>query len=143
MSQKLNLDLFDMSEFPSAMRVYLKNFGFHFNKKACEEAVKWLKRKNPATGKVEPIDAKTKDEVEEILKKNKVELENCTLYDAVWVYNMLYSDNWKSAIDDEMHLCKGVKDMIDDPDQPDGFIFNRWFADRMFAGNPIEWEDLI
>lgn len=143
MNQKLNLDLFDMSDYPTEMRVYLKNFGFHFNKKACEEAVKGLKRKNPTTGKAEPIEAKSKDEIETIMSKHGIKLENNTLYDFVWVYNMLISDYWKSGIDDELHLCKAVKDVIDDVDQADGFIFNRWISDRMFNGCPIEWEDLL
>lgn len=135
--------MFDLSEYPKAMRMYFKNYGFHFSKKACEEAVKHLKRKNPATGKDEAIEPKRKEEIEQILVKHNVKLENNDLYDFVWVYNMLMSDNWKSAIEDEAHLAKGVKDMIDDVDHRDGFIFNRWVADRMYDGNPIEWEDLM
>lgn len=143
MTEKINLDMYDMSDYPRAMLKYLKNYGLHFNKKACEEAVKGLRRKNPATGKTEPIDAKTKDEIEQILANNNIKLENNTLYDFVWVYNMLMSDYWKSAIEDELHLCRAVKDMVDDPDQTDGFIFNRWLGDRMLSGKPIEWEDLM
>lgn len=143
MKDKINLDLIDMSDYPRAMRAYLKNYGFHFNKKACEEAVKGLKRKNPATGKEEPIDAKSKEEVEQMLVKHNVKLDNNTLYDFVWVYNMLMSDYWKSAVEDELHLCRAVKDMIDDIDQRDGFIFNRWMSDRMFNGEPIGWDDLL
>ncbi|MDE7345130.1 MAG: hypothetical protein K2N48_00120, partial [Muribaculaceae bacterium] len=138
------LDLFDLSEYPKDMKLYLKNNGFHFNKKACKEAIKGLRRKNPTTGKAEPItDAKDKEEVEAILNKHNIKLECDCLYDAVWVYNMLASDFWKSAIEDEAHLAKAVKDVIDDPDQPDGFLFNRWISDRMFAGHPIEWSDLL
>lgn len=143
MKDKLNLDLIDMTEYPKSMKLYLKNYGFHFNKKAYEEAVKGLRRKNPATGKDEPIDAKGKEEIEQILVKHAIKLENNALYDFVWVYNMLMSDYWKSAIEDELHLARAVKDMIDDPDQRDGFIFNRWISDRLFNGCPIEWEDLV
>lgn len=143
MKEKINLGLIDMSDYPKSMRKYLKNFGFHFNKKACEEAVSKLKRKNPATGKTESIDPKTKDEVEQILTKNNIRLENNSLYDFVWVYNMCYSGYWKSAIDDEVHLARIVKDIVDDPNQKDGFIFNRWISDRMFNGEPIDWEDLL
>ena len=50
---------------------------------------------------------------------------------------------WKSAIDDEAHLCKAVKDMVDDPDQRDGFIFNRWISDRLFNGDPIDWAEIL
>lgn len=143
MKEKLNLDLFDLADYPKEMLSYLKNYGFHFNKKACEEAVKGLKRRNPASGKEEPIDAKSKEEIEQIMVKYNIKLENNTLYDFVWVYNMLMSDYWKSAIEDELHLAKAVKDMIDDVDQRDGFIFNRWISDRMFNGEPIEWADFV
>ena len=135
--------MFDLAEYPRGMKAYLKNYGFHFNKKACEMAVKKLMHRNPATGKNEPIEAKRKEEIEQVFQRVGLELENNTLYDFVWVYNMLYSDYWKSAIEDEVHLCKAVKDMIDDPDQCDGFIFNRWISDRMFNGDPIEWSDIL
>lgn len=143
MKEKFNLDMFDLSDYPNSMKRYLKNYGPHFNKKACEEAVKHLRRRNPATGKEEPIEPKGKEDIEQFLVKHNVKLENNTLYDFVWVYNMLVSDKWKSGIDDEQHLAKAVKDVIDDIDHRDGFIFNRWISDRMWDGNPIEWDDLI
>lgn len=143
MTKRTSLDLYDMDEFPREMRLYLKNFGLHFNKKACDEAVKGLKRKNPATGKDEPIEAKSKDEVEQILTKYGVKLDNNTLYDFVFVYNMALSDFFKSSLVDERQMALFVKDYVDDPDQVDGFIFNRWFGDRMLQGNPIEWSDLL
>lgn len=141
--QRTNLDLYDMDEFPREMRTYLKNFGLHFNKKACEEAVKGLKRKNPATGKEEPIEAKSKDEVEQVLTKYGIKLDNNVLYDFVFVYNMALSDFYKSSLADEKALATFTKDYVDDGDQADGFIFNRWFGDRMLAGKPIEWGDLL
>lgn len=135
---------FDLSECPKAMKAYLKANNFHFNKRACDEAIRGLKRNNPATGKVEGLtDIRTKDEVESILTKHGVKLENDCLYDAVWAYHMLMSDFWKSAIEDEAHLVKAVKDVIDDPDQPDGILFHRWVEDRAFAGIPIDWESLL
>lgn len=143
MKEKTSLDMFDLSEYPRDMKLYLKNFGPHFNKKLCEEAVKHLKRKNPATGKEEPIEPKHKEEIEQILVKNNVKLDNNELYDFVWVYNMLMSDNWKSSLEDELHLCKAVKDMIDDVDHRDGFIWNRWLSDRMWDGKPVEWSDML
>lgn len=143
MKDNMNIETLDFEEYPREMKAYLKNYGFHFNAKACKEAVKHLKKSNPATGKAEPIEPKSKDEVEQILVKNGITLENNFLHDFVWVYNMLYSDYWKSAIDDEAHLCKAVKDMVDDPDQRDGFIFNRWISDRLFNGDPIDWAEIL
>ena len=143
MKTKMSLDLFDLSDYPKDMKAYLKSYGFHFSKKCAKEAIKGLKRRNPATAKLEQVEMKDKEEVESILNKHGIKLENDCLYDAVWAYNMLSSDFWKSAIEDEAHLAKAVKDVIDDPDQPDGYLFNRWISDRMFAGHPIEWSDLL
>ena len=36
-----------------------------------------------------------------------------------------------------------VKDYVDDEDQPDGFIFNRFYADCALSGTPIPWEDIL
>lgn len=36
-----------------------------------------------------------------------------------------------------------VKDVVDDTDQKDGFIFNRFYADCCHNGMPIPWEDLL
>ena len=94
MQKKINLEMFDLAEYPREMKAYLKNYGFHFNKKACEMDVKKLMRRNPATGKNEPIEAKRKEEIEQLFQRVGLELENNTLYDFVWVYNMLYSDYW-------------------------------------------------
>lgn len=144
MKEKLSLEMFDLSEYPKDLKLYLKNNGFHFNKKACKEAVKGLRKKNPATGKAEPVtDIKDKEEIEAMLAKHNIKPENDVLYDIVWAYHMIVSDLWKEAIDDEAHLAKAVKCVIDDPDQPDGYLFNRWMSDRLFAGHPIEWSDLL
>ena len=70
-------------------------------------------------------------------------MEDNSLYDYVWVANMVRSDYWKSSITDEQHLALMIKDIVDDPDQRDGFIFNRWISDRLFNGSPIDWEGLM
>lgn len=38
------------------MKEYLDTYGWHFSKKMCEWAVSMMKRKNPQTGKEEPIE---------------------------------------------------------------------------------------
>ena len=46
-------------------------------------------------------------------------------------------------IKDEQQMAQYVKDMVDDTDQKDGFIFNRFYADCCHNGMPIPWEDLL
>lgn len=143
MKEKTSIEHYNIDEWPKAARKYFKTSGFHFSKNACEYAVKGLRKENPSTKKLEPIDPWTKDQVDDLLKKFNVVLEDNQLYDYVWVANMARSDYWKSSIADEQHLALMIKDIVDDPDQRDGFIFNRWVGDRLFNGDPIAWEELV
>lgn len=130
-------------KYPREMVDYLNQFGFHFNKRACEYASKMMKRKNQATGKNEPIEPFSKEQVEDLLSKNNVKLENNKLYDFVFVANMAKADYWKSSIEDERHLALFVKDYIDDADGSSELAFRRWIATMIAVGEPIEWSDLI
>lgn len=84
-----------------------------------------------------------KDKLEELLKKYEIELENNTGWDAVYVLNMGAADYYASSIVDEKSLILFVKDTIDDEDQKDGFVFNRWYADTVFNGIPIPWDEIL
>lgn len=129
-------------DMPRAMKSYLRHNGWHFSKNACNLAVTRMRRYNQSTGKMEPVEAIGKDEVEDILKRNGIKLENAAGYDHVYVANMIRADFWRSSIEDEQHMARMIKDFIDDKDQGDGFIFARWYSDMIRAGIPVEWEDM-
>ena len=116
------------------MKNYLKYYGEHFNKKLCEFAISKMKH-----GK-QPV---LKEKVDEILFKHGIKLEKNELYDYVYVYNMGYNDFYGSSVIDEKHLAMYVKDVIDDKDGYSGIVFNRWYADTVIQGIPIEWEDML
>ena len=67
------LDAYD--RFPSGMKEYISQYGWHFSKKMCEWAVSKMKTKDESTGKQKKLDALKKDEVEELLKKYGFKLE--------------------------------------------------------------------
>lgn len=119
---------------PTDMKRYLKYFGQHFNKRLCQFAVSKMKH-----GKT-PI---AKEQVDEVLKKHSITLKNNELYDYVYVYNMGNNDFMGSSIADEKHLAMYVKDVIDDEDGYDGIVFNRWYADTVVQGIPIEWNEML
>ena len=77
---------------PDDMVSYLSNNAWHFNKKSCMFAVSKMKRKNPATNKLERIDPFTKEQTEELLTKNGIMLENNKGWDFVYVANMAKAD---------------------------------------------------
>ena len=128
-------------EIPEGMKLYINNYGCHFNKKLCDEAISRMYKET--NGKKEKIQAYTKEQLDNLLKSNNITVERDKLYDAVYVAAMCKADYFGKSVPDERHLLMFVKDMIDDPDAEEGFIFNRFYADCMFMNNPIDWEDMI
>lgn len=129
--------------FPSGMREYLDVYGWHFSKKMCEWAVSKMKKKNPQTGKEEPVEYMPKDKVDEFLKRYGIKLENDVAYDSVYVLHMAKSDYMKSSISDEAHLAMFVKDYLDDEDGYPEIAFTRFYADCIGKGEVLLWEDVI
>lgn len=125
------------------MKAYLRHYGWHFNKKACEYAVKMMKRKNPASGKVERIEPYTKEQVEELLAKYGVTIDDTSTYDFVFVANMCKADYLKSSIPDEAHLALYIKDVLDDVDADDGVTMRRWYATMVANGMGVDWADIL
>ena len=130
------LDIYD--ENPEAMVAYLRNYGKHFNRKMYEFAVS-----NMYTRAGERMKPMTKEKYDGMLSQHGVTLQNDVMYDGLYVSSMAMSDYFGSSIVDERHIALYIKDYIDDPDQVDGFVFNRFYADCVLKGIPIEWEDLL
>lgn len=128
---------------PQAMASYLANYGWHFNKKACDYAVSMMRKKNTATNKLEPIEQMSKDAVIEMLTRNNITLENDIMHDSTYVANMLKSDMYRSSIPDEQHLALGIKDIIDDQDAADGEVMSCWYAKMIRRGIPVDWEQML
>lgn len=141
--EKTPLDTFELEFMPMEMKAYLRNYGFSFSKKACEWAVSQMKKENPATKKEEKIEPWTKDQVEEMLKKYNVVLENNVGYNHIYAANMLKADMFKSSISDEQHLALGIKDIIDDPDASPRLVFKKWVTHMDDSGIPIPWEEIL
>lgn len=139
--KRISLDTYD--EIPREMRIYLQHNGWHFNKRACKYAVSMMKRRNPASGKIERIEPYTKEQVEELLAKNGVSIEDTSNYDFVFVANMGKADYLKSSIPDEAHLALYVKDVLDDPDAEDGVTMRRWYATMVANGVGVDWSELL
>ena len=128
---------------PREMRAYLRNNGRHFNKKACELAVKNMRKYNDTTRRFERIEPLDKNAVDELLKNNGITLDDARGYDYVYVANMCKADFYGTAIEDERHMALYIKCVIDDADAVGGMIFNRWLADCDTKGISIDWEELL
>lgn len=137
--KRIGLDQYD--DRPKDMIQYLRYNGLHFNKKMCDFAIE--KMTKIVNGKEEQIQPISKDYLDQLMKQHNIKLKNNVLYDYVFVANMCKADYYGSSIEDELHLALYVKDTVDDIDQSDGFIFNRWYADMVRSGIPIDWENMV
>ena len=135
------LDIYD--EFPVAMINYLRHYGRHFNKKMYEFAVSKMYKVSRSNGKKEGIAPVTKEQFDAAMAKYGVRLENDVMYDGVYTWSMGTADYLGSSVPDEQHLALFVKDYVDDPDQADGHVFNRFYYDCVNNHEPIEWEDML
>lgn len=133
------LDRYDI--LPPAMENYLKHYGRHFSEAMCKFAVS--KMYKFTDGRKQRVDFTDKDRVNELMSVYGIQLENDVLYDATFVYNMAVADFYGSSITDERNLCLFVKDYIDDADQADGFVFNRFYSDCVRKGMPIPWNECL
>lgn len=138
---RVPLDTFDM--IPPEMRAYLRNNGWSFNRKACEYAVRQMRRLNHATGKKEAVEPYSKSQAEELLTKYGIKLEHNTGYDFVYVLNMCRADYLKAGVPDEANMALFVKSSIDDADNPGGNWFRKWLVDCDAKGEPVDWEELL
>ena len=129
------LDTYD--HLPEAMENYLSHYGWHFSKKACEWAVKQM-RKNGQ--RIEPW---SKERVDQLMQSQGVTLSKNTLYDAVYVCNMARADFYGSSITTEAQLALFVKDFVDDEDMPEGAVMAKWYACCMRGGIPVDWDEML
>lgn len=135
--------LFNYMDLPHDMKRYIRHFGMHFNHKLYEFAVSMMDRKiknSDRTEKMKPVD---KSKFDEVMKKYNISLLYDELYDGVFVWSMAMSDFFESSLPTEKELAMYVKDYVDDVDQVDGFIFNRWLSDMYLKGVIIDWDEMI
>lgn len=119
---------------PSAKEMYIAEMGWHFNEKACQYAVQYLKDRNN-----KPVKPYSKEEVDELLKKQNVTLEKNKGWDYVYVANMAKSDMDGSPLADDKSIANYIKIVIDDADAADGEIMGCWYVKMIFRHIPVDW----
>ena len=120
------------------MMYLAENGGWHFNEKACDYAVRYLKGKDN-----KPINPYTQQEVDDMLKRKNVTHENNKGWDYVYVANMAKSDMSGSPLADEKSIAAYVKIVIDDADAADGEIMGCWYVKMIFRRIPVEWGEFL
>lgn len=61
----------------------------------------------------------------------------------VYLANYIKAKYWKSSIEDEAHMAKMVKDIIDNADCPGGCIFRKWLSECDETGTLIDWDEIL
>jgi hypothetical protein len=130
----LELEIMDEWMQPTTKEMYLAEMGWHFNEKACQYAVQYLKDRNN-----KPIKPYSKEEVDEMLKKQNVTLEKNKGWDYVYVANMAKSDMDGSPLADDKSIANYIKIVIDDADASDGEIMACWYTKMIFRHIPVDW----
>lgn len=127
---------------PTALAVYLSQYGPHFNKACCKFAVSLMYKVDDNDREV-AIEPYTKEDVIGIMNTYGVKSKYAQLEDITYVANMCKADYLNGSVPSEQHLAKYVKEALDDPDGADGLIFNRWIADMKWLGIAIPWDEFI
>lgn len=136
---RTSLDIFNYM--PYSKRVYLKNYGYHFNKASYEFACSLMWKET--NGKEEGIKPVDKEILKTILKRYNVEVPNDAIYDACYVYSAAMADYMGRSIPNEQYLALHIRDRIHDVDKRDGYIFNQFLADCEFEGVAIDFEEFL
>ena len=129
-------------KFPSGMEDYLSHYGWHFSKAMCDWATSKM-YKTDTTGRKNYITPWTKENVDELLKRYGITLNNKYGYDYVFVANMCKADYFGSSISDDQHVALFIKDYVDDKDGYPELPFTRFYADCIGSGCPIDWGDML
>ena len=119
---------------PTDKGIYIAENGWHFNKKACDYALQYLKGKDGK--RIKPL---SKEEVDAMLAKYGLKLEKNRGWDYVYAANMAKSDMEGSPLSDEKSQAMYVKILIDDPDAADGEIMACWYVKMLFRREPVDW----
>lgn len=138
----MDMPLDYLDEIPRSMRRYLDYYGWHFNKAAFEYAAS-LMWKEDANGKKVKVEKVNKDEIDELLKANRLTIENTGNWDYMYWAQQAKADLMPGAIDDDAHLAKYVKMMTDDPDVSNETTFRKWYITMIGSGKGVPFEEFL
>lgn len=123
---------------PAGFEQYKEEYGWHFSKAMCAEAIKRMRDRNGNEVKM-----RDKTMIEDLLKANGVKIKEIKGYDIVYLDAMYRADFFGSSITTEQQLMKHIGDFINDPDGYEGRAFVHYYADCLRTHTPIIWEDMM
>lgn len=118
-----------------------RNFGL-FSKRLAEWAIGMMEVKDQATKEMKPLKARTLDDVKDVLKDNKVDIDDELCYTAWYLFNMALADYPKTLKTDELRASY-VEETLCDPDGESTDVLECFIAKMNNAGIPIFWEKYL
>jgi len=113
-----------------------------FSRKLAEWAISRMEVKDTATKQMKKLSARSLDDVQEILKSNKVELPDEFIYTAWYLFNMAVADYQKTCKTDEQRSMF-VEETLCDPDGMPENVLSCFVTKMCNAGVPIYWERML
>jgi hypothetical protein len=113
-----------------------------FSKRLAEWAISKMRTEDPATGLQKPIIPRKLDDVKEVLKSNKVVLDDEYCYTAWYLFNMAIADYPKTCRTDEQR-ASFVEETLCDPDGNPANTLDCFATKMCNAGVPIYWEEFL
>ena len=135
----MNLPL-DYGPHPYGMDMYLDNYGYHFSKKAADNAVEKMTNAEANPDKHKHY---TEEQVRNLMKQYGIVIKNDKGYDMYYAFNMFYSDYYPEGMKTEQDIAKNVKLYLDDPDGYDERAFSEYYAKCMRTCTPLLWEKMM
>lgn len=125
-----------------ARAIYEDSYHGLMSKNLAEWGIRQMKLKDPGTGQMRQIRAKSVEEVMEILKQYGVEIPEEYMYTAWYLYHMAVADYRKTCKTDE-DRANFVEETLMDPDGRPENVLDCFVAKMVNAGKPIFWERMM
>ena len=110
-----------------------------FSKRLAEWAISMMETKDPTTKELKQMKPHSIDEMNEVLRQNKVELPKEFEYTAWYLFNMGYADYPKTLKTDEQRAMF-VEETLCDPDGMPENVLDCFVTKMCNADVPIYWE---
>lgn len=110
-----------------------------FSKKLAEWAISNMETEDKASKMIKKIIPRRLDDVQAVLRENKIELPNEMIYTSWYLFNMAVADYPETLKTDEQRALF-VKETLCDPDGTPENTLDCFVAKMCNAGIPIYWE---
>lgn len=123
-------------------RQYQEKHKGHFSRKLAEWAISMMEKKDETSGKMKAITPIPLEEVETMLKQAGVKIPEESIYDALYLANMIRAD-YEESLPTKDVKAKYIEETICDPDGCPESVLACFCAKMDLKNMPIHWERFL